>query len=108
MRPDGDVRMIHARGEIVVDERGRPSVVHGTCQDVTESRRVEDALRAAEQLFRRAFDDAPIGMALIDLEGRWLRLNRALCQMLGRTEEELRSTSSTSSAIPRTAGSTAR
>ena len=84
--------MIHARGEVVLDENGRPAVVHGTCQDVTESHRVEDALRAAEQLFRRAFDDAPIGMALIDLDGRWLRLNRALCQMLGRTEQQLRTT----------------
>ena len=67
-------------------------MVHGTCQDVTESHRVEDQLRAAEQLFRRAFDDAPIGMALIDLDGRWLRLNRSLCQMLGRSEQQLRTT----------------
>ena len=43
VRPDGELRMIHARGEVVVDENGRPSVVHGTCQDVTESHRVEDA-----------------------------------------------------------------
>jgi two-component system cell cycle sensor histidine kinase/response regulator CckA len=92
VRPDGELRMIHARGEVVSDDQGRPAVVQGTCQDVTESRRVEDALRAAEQLFRRAFDDAPIGMALIDLEGRWLRLNRAICQMLGRSEQELRTT----------------
>jgi PAS domain S-box-containing protein len=92
IRPDGELRMIHARGEVVVDENGRPSVVHGTCQDVTESHRVEDQLRAAEQLFRRAFDDAPIGMALIDLDGRWLRLNRSLCQMLGRSEQQLRTT----------------
>jgi len=82
--------MIHARGEVMGDEDGLATVVHGTCQDVTESRRVEDALRAAEQLFRRAFDDAPIGMALIDLEGRWLRLNASICQMLGRDEHELR------------------
>jgi PAS domain S-box-containing protein len=92
VRPDGEQRMIHARGEIVLDGEGGPTTVRGTCQDVTENRRVEDALRAAEQLFRRAFDDAPIGMALIDLDGRWLRLNRALCQMLGRTEQELRTT----------------
>ena len=90
VRPDGELRMIHARGEVVLDENGRPAVVHGTCQDVTDSHRVEDQLRAAEQLFRRAFDDAPIGMALIDLDGRWLRLNRSLCQMLGRSEQELR------------------
>ena len=94
-RTDGELRMVHARGEVVVDENDPehpPIAVHGTCQDVTEGRRVEDALRAAEQLFRRAFDDAPIGMALIDLEGRWLRLNRAICRMLGRTEHDLRAT----------------
>jgi two-component system, cell cycle sensor histidine kinase and response regulator CckA len=90
VRPGGDLRMIHARGEIVLDEEGRPAIVHGTCQDVTDNRRVEDALRATEQLFRRAFDDAPIGMALIDLDGGWLRLNRSLCQMLGRSEQQLR------------------
>jgi two-component system cell cycle sensor histidine kinase/response regulator CckA len=90
VRPGGDLRMIQARGEIVLDEEGRPAIVHGTCQDVTDNRRVEDALRATEQLFRRAFDDAPIGMALIDLDGGWLRLNRSLCQMLGRSEQELR------------------
>ena len=92
VRPDGELRMIHARGEVVLGENGRPAVVHGTCQDVTDSHRVEDQLRAAEQLFRRAFDDAPIGMALIDLDGRWLRLNRSLCQMLGRSEQQLRTT----------------
>jgi PAS domain S-box-containing protein len=92
VRPDGELRMIHARGEVMLDHDGRSTVVHGTCQDVTESHRVEDALRAAEQLFRRAFDDAPIGMALIDLEGGWLRLNRSICQMLGRSERELRRT----------------
>ena len=90
VRPGGDLRMIHARGEIVLDAGGRPAIVHGTCQDVTDNRRVEDALRATEQLFRRAFDDAPIGMALIDLDGGWLRLNRSLCQMLGRSEQQLR------------------
>ncbi len=90
VRPDQETRMVHARGEVVLDDQGRPAIVRGTAQDVTESRRVEDALRAAEQLFRRAFDDAPIGMALIDLDGRWLRLNRALSQMLGRSEQDIR------------------
>ncbi len=101
--------MIHARGEVVCDEQGRPAVVHGTCQDVTESRRVEDALRAAEQLFRRAFDDAPIGMALIDLEGRWLRLNRAICaDARPQRAGAARRCTWPSSTIPRTAGSTGR
>ena len=108
VRPDGEVRMIHARGEVEFDAEGRAVAVHGTCQDVTEQRSVEDALRNAEQLFRRAFDDAPIGMALIDLEGRWLRLNRAIAQMFGRTESEMRASSLERSTIPRTSSSTGR
>jgi two-component system cell cycle sensor histidine kinase/response regulator CckA len=91
VRPDGELRMIHARGEVLAGEDGRARLVRGTSQDVTERRRVEDALRAAERLFRRAFDDAPIGMALMGLDGTWLRVNRALAQMLGRDEDELRS-----------------
>ncbi len=110
VRPDGDVRMIHARGEVGVDAEGAARVVHGTCQDVTESRRVEDALRAAEQLFRRAFDDAPIGMALIDLEGRWLRLNRAIAPDARphRGRAARRQTLARASTTPRTSTSTAR
>jgi diguanylate cyclase (GGDEF)-like protein/PAS domain S-box-containing protein len=46
-------------------------------------------LRAAEELFRRTFDAAPIGMALVALDGRFLRVNEALSSMLGRSSDEL-------------------
>lgn len=52
------------------------------------------ALHEAEARFRVAFQNAPIGMALADLEGRYLQVNPALCRLLGRTEEELLSTTS--------------
>src|SRR5215217_4138208 len=35
------------------------------------------------------FDQAAIGMALVGLDGRFLRVNRALCELLGRSEAEL-------------------
>jgi PAS domain S-box-containing protein len=54
--------------------------------DVTEQ---TTAVREAEERFRLAFINAPIGMALTSLEGRFLQVNGALCAMLDRPEAEL-------------------
>ncbi|MDP9364622.1 MAG: PAS domain S-box protein [Chloroflexota bacterium] len=51
-------------------------------------------VRASEARFRGAFDQAPIGMALVGTDGRWLRVNRALCAMLGYAEADLLATTS--------------
>lgn len=48
------------------------------------------ALREAEERFRNSFDRAPIGMALLSLEGRWLKVNDALCEIVGHSGAELR------------------
>lgn len=53
-------------------------------------RAAEASLRASEVRFRHAFEDAGIGMALVGLDGRWLRVNRAVCDIVGYTAEELR------------------
>jgi PAS domain S-box-containing protein len=42
-----------------------------------------------EPLYRAAFDHAPIGMALVAPDGRWLRVNRALCRIVGYAERDL-------------------
>lgn len=46
------------------------------------------ALAESEERFRSAFDYAPIGIALVSPNGVWLKVNRALCKILGYTEEE--------------------
>jgi PAS domain S-box-containing protein len=46
-------------------------------------------LREREQQFHGAFEFAAIGMALVSPEGRWLRVNRVLCDLLGYSETEL-------------------
>ncbi len=55
----------------------------------TESAERMEALREAEERFRRAFDDAPIGMALASLDGRYLRVNPALAALTGYEVDEL-------------------
>ena len=50
---------------------------------------VQKALRESEQRFQGAFEQAGVGMALVDLSGRWLQVNPALCDFLGYTSSEL-------------------
>src|SRR5215213_2880216 len=61
----------------------------GMIRDVTERKRAESALRESEQRFRGSFERAATGMALVGTDGRFLRVNRSLCEILGYPEREL-------------------
>jgi PAS domain S-box-containing protein len=95
--PDGPAIFVRTDGERVdvdvssyaVDFHGRPSRVV-LARDLTGERRAQRALEASERRFRAAMHHAPIGMALLGLDGRWLEANRALCRLTGYTEDELR------------------
>ena len=53
------------------------------------ARRHAEALEESEERFRIAFGHAPIGMALVSPEGKWLQVNQSLCQIVGYSEKEL-------------------
>ncbi len=61
--------------------------------DISAQKRAEAALRESERLYESTFDSAPIGIALTGLDGRWLRVNHRLCEMLGYTPADLATTS---------------
>src|SRR5215216_4207524 len=61
----------------------------GVIRYVTDRKRAESALRESEQRFRGSFERAATGMALVGTDGRFLRVNRSLCEILGYTEREL-------------------
>jgi PAS domain S-box-containing protein len=63
-----------------------------TSRDVTERKRTEVAMHKARDPFRSVFDNAPIGMAMVSLEGRYLQVNSSLCEILGHSEDELLAT----------------
>lgn len=58
--------------------------------DITERKRVEEALTESEERFRKIFEDGPLGMVMASLStGRFLKANKAFCNMLDYSEEEL-------------------
>ena len=62
---------------------------HRSPTEATGRKRAEEALKESEERFRIAFEDAPVGVALVDLDGHRFRANRALCEMLGCSEQDL-------------------
>ena len=58
-------------------------------RDMSRERAAEAALRTSEERFRIAFQQAPVGMALADLEGRYVQVNDAYCRTVKRSREEL-------------------
>lgn len=71
------------------DPKGVPIQVLGSAQDITARKLAEqEVLRNKEEL-ETTFDSAPIGIALVSPSGRWLRVNPALCEIVGYSTEEL-------------------
>ncbi|HKQ77461.1 MAG TPA: PAS domain S-box protein [Blastocatellia bacterium] len=73
----------------VRNEHGVVTHFIATQREVSERRRVEEELRRSEEEFRSLFDLSAIGMTQVSPGGRYLRVNRKLCQMLGYTEQEM-------------------
>ncbi|MBX9580832.1 MAG: PAS domain S-box protein, partial [Gemmataceae bacterium] len=70
-------------------EIGGRTALLAVWHDLTDRKKAEDALRQSEEQFRLSFDQAAIGKALVAPDGRWLRVNRAVCEIVGYTEAEL-------------------
>ncbi|MBC7416661.1 MAG: PAS domain-containing protein, partial [Pedobacter sp.] len=96
---DFETRMRHKNGQWVWvfdrgkvlewTEDGKPLMMYGTHQDVNERRKREEELRISEEAFRGNFENAAIGMALLDPNGKWLKINKKLSDIVGYSEEEL-------------------
>jgi len=54
LRPNGELRIVHSRGDVTRDELGHPRRIFGTVQDVTERKRAEEELRESERRYREA------------------------------------------------------
>jgi PAS domain S-box-containing protein len=86
---DGTWHWFEGTLRALFNEDGSVREFHNTTRDVTEQKLLAAAEREARAVFSAAVDQAPIGMCLVSPEGRFLRVNAALCKLLGRTADEL-------------------
>ncbi len=74
-------------GELI-ELHGKPHLL-GVVRDHTERKRTEEAVRESEERFRQVFEQGPLGVAILDLDYRWVSVNPKLCEMLGYAQDEL-------------------
>lgn len=88
-RADGEIRLMQSTATALTDEHGKVYRLIGIHIDITEQKRTQDELALSESRFRGAFENSSIGMGLLGLNGHWMMVNKAFCQMLRYTEDEL-------------------
>jgi PAS domain S-box-containing protein len=93
---DGTWIWLQGNPRAVRDETGRVVEMINVFRDITDRKRAEQAAQEAEaarkanvELFETAFHHAPIGMALVGLDGQFMKINAALCAIVGYPERAM-------------------
>lgn len=86
---DGHEFPVLVDATLVRRDDGSPDFRVVNVQDITEGKRAEAAVLAASRFFENLFHSSAVGMAVSDISGRFVRVNLALCELLGRSEEAL-------------------
>ena len=87
---NGQWKWVLSQGKAVErDAYGNVLRLIGTHMDITEKKRIEEALRQNEAIFYSSFDNENIGMAVADPHGKFISVAPAMCRMLGFSENEM-------------------
>jgi len=89
IKKGGEIIWVRVTLSAVRDSQGKLLYLVSMIEDITESKRAQERLRESEERFRAVFENAAIGIDVVDSNGRFLQVNRSLAEMLGYTEDEL-------------------
>jgi len=89
IRRDGRMMLGNGKFQLLRDALGKPHCIVGLTEDITERTRAKEALQASEELFRTVFENAQIGIGILNIKTGEHLSNRAQTEMLGYSQEEL-------------------
>ncbi len=89
-RSDGTQFWGNLTGKRFHDASGQENGLIGVIANINERKIAEEALRANEAKLRSLYELSPLGIALVDLKGRFLDFNESFCRISGYSEEELK------------------
>ena len=89
IRPDGTERTVHTIGEVSYDAAGKPLVKSGTVQDITERKKMEEALRSSRDFIENILNTVDEAFIVIDREYRIVRANSAYGIQVGMPVPEI-------------------
>jgi diguanylate cyclase (GGDEF)-like protein/PAS domain S-box-containing protein len=84
----GGKHIVGSISSVIIDYQGSPCIFSVT-HDITHIKEAERALTASEEKFRSAFGNAPIGVALLDINGKIIQVNKIVTDILGYEEKDL-------------------
>ncbi len=87
--PNGDIRWIKAEATVTRDNNGEATKMIGVNVDITELKTTELQLETSEESLQGAFENSSVGMALVALDGKFIKVNQSLCESLGYSNQEL-------------------
>ena len=88
VRRDNEVRFIHSIAAIEHDESGKPVLIRGTVQDITERKRTEEALIESKRMLNDVLNTIPVRVFWKDLDGVYLGCNQLFAKDAGRSNPE--------------------
>jgi PAS domain S-box-containing protein len=98
VRPDGSLRMLHTRAEVIAGANGRPERLVGCCWDVTDRWQAEESRARVTSLLRATLDSTADGLLVVDSTGRMTAFNQRFRE-LWRMPPEVREQGSDDFAI---------
>jgi PAS domain S-box-containing protein len=88
VKKNGDIIWLNINGTPLADNSGKVIGSVGFLSDITEQKQAEEVLRNSEEKYRKLIDQSPDGIFIIDINGKFLSVNKGMIQNLKYSNEE--------------------